>query len=613
MNNLDIADALDRLADLLQLERDNPFRVRAFRRAARAVEAHPVPMAQLLARGGDPTSLPGVGKEIAANIRELVTTGKLARLAALEAQAPPSLLELTRLPGVGPQKARALWEGLGVATLPDLQAAIAAGRVATLPGFGERTQSRLLAAIAERREMSRRLLLPTAEMLLAALLLHLRETPGVERAEAAGSFRRRKETVGDLDLVAAARDPAPVLAAFTGWHRATRVESAGDTRATIVLRGGTTADLRVVPPESFGAAWIYLTGSKEHNVALRARALERGLTLSEYGLFRDREAPPPGTPPPRGRRGAGRALAGATEQEVYAALDLAWVPPELREGAGELAAAERGELPRLLERGDLRGDLQMHSHWSDGRVSIEAMVDGCIARGHEYCAITDHGPGLPVVQGLDVSRLEAQQAAIARAQESRPAFRILRGIEIDAMGDGSLPLPDEVLAGLDLVLVAVHSRLRLPRDEQTRRYLAALDHPAAQVLAHPTARRLGRRPGVEADWDAIFARAAARGVAVEANASPERLDLDGALLRRAREQGCKLVVSTDAHSVRELDNLRWGVDQARRGWATADDVLNTRPLAELLAALRPRGGAQKPKRRRSASRPAPPSAPDKKS
>ena len=572
LNNLDIADALDRLADLLQLERGNPFRVRAFRRAARVVEAHPVPMTTLIGQGGDPSVLPGIGREIAANIRELVATGRLQRLAALEEAAPPSLIELTRLPGVGHQKARALHEHLGIATLADLQAAAAAGRVAAVPGFGELTQRRLLEALAERREISRRILLPAAEILLAAIVLHLREVPGVERVEAAGSFRRRRETVGDLDVVAAAREPGPVIAAFTGWHRAAHVEAAGESRATIVLRGGTSADLRVVPPESFGAAWIYLTGSKEHNVALRALAVRRGLTLSEHGLF-------------RGRAG-GERLAGRTEEEVYAALDLAWVPPELREGAGELEAAATGALPQLVELGQLRGDLQMHSVWSDGRVTIEGMVAACAARGHEYCAITDHGPGLPVVQGLDAERLKAQRAEIARVQERHPNLRVLAGLELDVMGDGSFPLPDERLAEVDLLLAAVHSRLRLPRDEQTRRYLRALEHPAVKVLAHPTARRLGRRKGVDADWDAILAAAARHGVAVEANASPERLDLDGGLLRRARELGCKLVVSTDAHSVRELDNLRWGVDQARRGWASADDVLNARPLPELLAALR---------------------------
>jgi DNA polymerase (family 10) len=585
VNNLDIADALERLADLLQLERDNPFRVRAFRRAARTVENHPVPMVQLIARGGDPSSLPGIGREIAANIRELVATGRLARLATLEEQAPPSLLELTRLPGVGPAKARLLWQHLGVANLAELQTAAAAGKVAALPGFGESTQRRLLESIAERRELSRRLLLPAAETLLAAIVEHLRAVPGVERVEAGGSYRRRRETVGDLDVAVAARDPRSALAAFVGWHRAVRVEAAGDTRATIALRGGITADLLVVPPESFGAGWLTMTGSKAHYTALCARALARGSTLTEQGLFRGRHAAAAGGGRARGRRGSGSLVAGASEEEVYAALDLPWVPPELREGAGEIEAAERGELPVLVETRELRGDLQMHSHWSDGRATLEQMVAGCVARGYEYCAVTDHGPGLPVVQGLDEARLFAQHAEIARVQERYPNIRVLRGLEIDVLGDGVLAISDAALARCDLVLAAVHSRLRLPRDEQTRRYLRALEHPAVRILAHPTARRLGRRKGVDADWDAIFAAAAARGVAVEANASPERLDLDGGLLRKAREHGCRLVVSTDAHSVRELDNLRWGVDQARRGWASRDDVLNTRPLPDLLAAL----------------------------
>jgi DNA polymerase (family 10) len=523
-----------------------------------------------------------VGNEIAACIRELVTTGRLARLEALERQAPPSLLDVMRLPGLGPKRARLLWERLGVATLADVQAAAAAGRVAGLPGFGERTQARLLEALAQRREVAHRVLLPAAEAVVVDLLGWLRAVPAVERVEAAGSFRRRRETVGDLDVVASAREAAPVLAAFTGWHRVARVEGAGDTRATVVLRRGLQVDLRVVPPESFGAALIYLTGSKEHNVTLRARAVAQGRKLSEWGLYAERGAR---------RSGAGPRIAGASEGEVYAALGLAWVPPELREDAGEIEAAEldaagRHRLPELVRLEQLRGDLQMHSTWSDGRATVEQMVAACEERGYEYCALTDHGPGLPVVQGLDGARLRAQWGEIAEVQARHPGIRVLRGLEVDVLADGSLALGDELLAGLDLVVAAVHTRLRLPAEEQTRRYLRALEHPRVAILAHPTARRLGMRGGVEADWDAIFAAAAARGVAVEANASPERLDLDGARLRRARELGCRVVVSTDAHSVRELGNLRWGVDQARRGWLTAEDVLDTRPLPELLAALR---------------------------
>ena len=580
MTNLEIADALDRLADLLQVERENPFKVRAFRRAARTVEGHPVAMEQLLAGGGDPSSLPGIGREIATVIRELIATGKSTRLETMAQSAPPSLLELTRLPGLGPKRARLVWDRLGIATLPELEAAAAAGRLADLPGFGEKTQTRLLTALAEKREAGRRLLLPAAEVILVDLLRHLRAVPGVVRVEAAGSFRRRFETVGDLDVVCASTEPRRALAAFTGWHRTARVEGAGDTRATIVLRRGAQVDLRVVPPESFGAAWIYLTGSKAHNVRLRARAVERGWKLSEWGLFAGRD----------GKSGTnqGERIAGASEEEVYAALDLACVPPELREDAGELAAAAAGTLPDLVRLDQLRGDLQMHTTWSDGRTDLETMVAACAARGYAYCAITDHGPGLPVVQGLDASALRAQHREVAAVQARHPEIRVLHALELDVMEDGSFPLSGEDLGPLDLVLAAVHTRLKLPREAQTERYLRALDHPRVAILAHPTTRRLGRRGRVDADWDAILAKAAARGVAVEANGSPERLDLDGALLRRARALGCRVVVSTDAHSVRELDNLRWGVDQARRGWLTAADIVNALPLPELLSWLGPR-------------------------
>ena len=568
---------MDRLADLLQVERENPFKVRAFRRAARSVEGHPVAMETLIAGGGDPTTLPGVGREIANVIRELVGTGKSTRIETMAQSAPPSLLELTRLPGLGPKRARLVWDRLGIATLPELEAAAAAGRLAELPGFGEKTQTRVLTALAEKREMGRRLLLSAAEVIVVDLLRHLRGVPGVVRVEAAGSFRRRFETVGDLDVVCASTEPRRALAAFTGWHRTARVEGAGETRATIVLRRGAQVDLRVVPPESFGAAWIYLTGSKAHNVALRARAVERGWKLSEWGLFAGRDG--------KSGKDQGERLAGATEEEVYAALDLAWIPPELREDDGELAAAAKGELPDLVRLDQLRGDLQMHTTWSDGRAALETMVAACAARGYEYCAITDHGPGLPVVQGLDASALRAQHREIAAVQARHPAIRVLHALELDVMEDGSFPLSEEELAPLDLLLAAVHTRLKLPREEQTQRYLRALDHPRVAILAHPTARRLGRRGRVDADWEAIFAKAAARGVAVEANGSPERLDLDGGLLRRARALGCKVVVSTDAHSVRELDNLRWGVDQARRGWLAATDVINTLSLPDLLSWL----------------------------
>jgi DNA polymerase (family 10) len=579
LTNLEIADALDRLADLLQVERENPFKVRAFRRAARTVEGYPQPMARLLAAGGDPTLLPGVGKEIAACIRELVTTGQLARLQVLERNAPPSLLELQRLPGLGPKRARLVWDKLGVATLEELEAASRDGRLATLPGFGEKTATRLLAALAEKRTTGRRLLLPTAALILDELLPHLRAVPGVMRAEAAGSFRRRLETVGDLDVVVASTDAPRALSAFTGWHRTARVEGAGDTRATIVLRRGAQVDLRVVPPESFGAAWIYLTGSKAHNVALRALAVRRGWKLSEWALFDQRHQK-------GGRDDSGARLAGASEEEVYAALGLAWVPPELREDVGELEAAAAGTLPDLVRLEQLRGDLQMHTTWSDGRASVGTMVAACADRGYAYCAITDHGPGLPVVQGLDAVALRAQHAEIAEAQARHPEIRVLRALELDLLGDGALALADEALGRLDVVLAAVHTRLKLPRDEQTRRYLRALDHPRVAILAHPTARRLGMRGPVDADWPAILQRAAARGVAIEANASPERLDANGDLLRQAKAAGCRVVISTDAHRVRELDNLRWGVDQARRAGLEAGDVLNTLPLQELLAALR---------------------------
>lgn len=575
MTNAEIARVLAEVADILEIRQEDSFRIRAYRNAARTVEVQTVPLARLVAEGKPLTALPGIGKQMAAHIREMVETGTLAYRDELAAEVPRSLIELMRLPAVGPKRAFRLWKELGIASVEALEEAAQAGRIAALSGFGAKSQEKILAGIAAARRRSERLRLAAAERHVEPLLAYLRGGPPPARVEVAGSYRRRCETIGDVDLLAVGPE---VMARFLAYPQIERVEMAGDTRATVFLGSGLQVDLRVVPPESWGAALVYFTGSKEHNVKLRQRALHQGLHVSEYGVYKLE----------------GERIAGAEEEDVYAALGLPWIPPELREDHGEIEAAARGALPELVRLEDLRGDLQMHSVWSDGSESIETMLAACAARGYEYIALTDHSKALPMVRGLDERRLELQWAEMAAVQARHPEIRLLKSLEVDILADGSLDLDDEHLARLDLVVVSIHSRFELPRAEQTARVLRALEHPAVSIWAHPTARMIGRRPPIDVDLEAVLARAAALGVAVELNASPNRLDLSDQNLLLARRLGCKVVISTDAHRLSELDSMRYGVEQARRAWLTPADILNTRPLPEFLAALRKASGKEAP-------------------
>ncbi len=587
MQNLEIARRLHQVADLLEIDGANPFRVRAYRNAARTVGAHAVEMRKLVADGTDLTRLPGIGKEMANHIRELVEEGELSILGKLAERVPLTLVEVMELPGVGPKKAARLWRELEVTTVEQLAGAAESGEVAELDGFGERSQEKLLTAVRRRRGGERRIRLGDADKLIEPLLEALRAAPGVERLTVAGSLRRRVETVGDVDLLAVSDEPETVMERFTGFAGADSTEMSGPTRGRIALGSGLEVDLRVLPRESYGAALVYFTGSKEHNIKLRQRAMARGLRLSEYGLFREDEA----DQKTAGEAGqepdplAGERIAGAEEEEVYAALELPWIPPELREDRGELGAAERGELPELVTLDDLRGDLQMHTNWSDGRNTIAEMVAACAERGYDYLALTDHSPSLAMTGGLDARRLRLQAREIAKVQERHPGIRILRSQEVDILADGSLDQDDEALAELDLVVVAIHSHLQLPAARQTARLLKALEHPLVNVLAHPTARLIGKRRAVAVEIDELLHCALDNDVAVELNANPNRLDLRDTHLMRARELGVPVVISTDAHRVGQLDLMRYGVEQARRAWLTARDVLNTLPVEKLLARL----------------------------
>jgi DNA polymerase (family X) len=577
VDNVEIARILEEVADILEIQNANTFRIRAYRNAVRTVETQMTPLRRWVEENRALTDLPGIGKEMANHIREMVETGTLGFRDELVAEVPRSLVDLMRLPGVGPKKAWKLWDELKICSVEELEAAAKEGRIATVAGFGAKTQEKILAGVAEHRQHTSRMLLADAERFVEPLLAYLNEIPEVERLEVAGSYRRRRETVGDIDLLAITTSPGPVMEGFLAYPQRDKILMSGDTRSTITLGSGLQVDLRVVPPDCYGAALVYFTGSKEHNVKLRRRAVEKGLRISEYGVFRVDENDP---------EAEGERIAGREEADVYATVGLAFIPPELREDRGEIEKAAAGKLPRLIRQEDLKGDLHMHSTWSDGRSSIEEMVEACAARGYEYMVISDHSKALAMTNGLDAYRLRAQWAEIEEVRARHPEIKILRSMEVDILSDGSLDLEDEMLAGLDLVLVSLHSRLDLPSDSQTERVLKALAHPEVDIFCHPTARLINRRRPAEMDLDAVLEEAAKRGVAVELNSNPHRLDLKDTHLARAKELGCKVVISTDSHRPRELDLMRYGIEQARRAGLTAEDVLNTLPFAEFQAAVR---------------------------
>ncbi|MCB5945609.1 DNA polymerase/3'-5' exonuclease PolX [Acidocella sp. KAb 2-4] len=570
-SNAEIAAQLDKIADLLDIEGANPFRIRAYRRAARLVGELPRAVADMLAAGEDLDDLPGIGPDLAGKIATLAQGRAPPLLLELERETPPGIAALLAIPGLGPKRVHALHEALGIDSVAALRQAAADGKLRGVPGFGAGLAAKIVDALAGGAGAAPRTLLAVAEQTAQPLLAYLRQAEGVSAAEIAGSFRRRRETVGDLDIVAVAAESAPVMRRFTGYEAVAEVVERGPTRATIRLRGGLQVDLRVVPPESYGAALCYFTGAKAHNIALRQIALDQGLKLNEYGLHR-----------------GPRRVAGATEADLYERLGLRWIPPELREDQGEIAAARANRLPHLLTLDDIRGDLHMHTTASDGRTSLRGMAEAARARGYAYIAITDHSRRLRMAHGLDAKRLAREMEEIDRLNADTPGFTILKSIEVDILEDGTLDLPDDVLSRLDLVVGAVHSRFDLPPAQQSERLLRAMDHRCFTILAHPTGRLLNQRPAYALDMARVMRGAAERGCFLELNAQPERLDLNDAHCRMAKSLGLKLAISTDAHGDAELGFMRFGVDQARRGWLEAADVLNTRPLPALRALLRQR-------------------------
>ena len=570
VHNADVAAVFEEMADLLEIEGANPFRVRAYRFAARTLRDLPVEVGEMVAKGEDLTSLPGIGDDLAGKIKEILATGTAAALEAQRKRVPATLAELLRIPGLGPKRVKRLAHELKIRSLSELQTAAKEGRVRTLSGFGEKTEQHILDALATRLAEAPRVQRAVAIPYAEALVAYLEQSSGVSRVIAAGSYRRGLETIGDLDILVTAPAGRAVMDRFVAYQEVRDVLAHGATKSSVRLQSGLQVDLRVVPQESYGAALLYFTGSKSHNVVLRQLAQQRGLKLNEYGVFR-----------------GDKPVAGETEESVYAALGLPWIPPELREGRGEIDAAKAGRLPHLVDLHDLKGDLHAHTRATDGRHSLQEMAEAARLRGLQYFAITDHSRRLTMAKGLDSTRLLQQMEDIDRLNATLSGITILKGIEVDILEDGNLDLPDEVLGRLDLVVGAVHSRFNLSNRRQTERIMKAMDHPHFSILAHPSGRLIGRREPYEVDMLRIIRKARERRCFLEINAHPERLDLTDIYCRMAKEEGVLLAVNTDAHSMLDLENARFGVGQARRGWLEKTDVLITRPYAELRKLLKP--------------------------
>ncbi|MEW6705658.1 MAG: DNA polymerase/3'-5' exonuclease PolX [Pseudomonadota bacterium] len=562
--NADVAAVFDEIADLLEVRNANVFRVRAYRNAARMLGELGRDVKAMVDQGEDLDALPGIGPDLAGKITEIVATGRCAQLEQLRKEVPPAVGELLKIRGLGPRRVAALHQALGVRTLLQLQRACEQGRIRQVPGFGPKAEQQILQSVASRLAAGRRVKLAVAAQVAEALLAELKAVPGVVQAVPAGSLRRMRETVGDLDLLVTAAPGSPVMQRFAAGPRVRRVLAQGSTRASVELDTGLQVDLRAVAPAGLGAAWVYFTGSKAHNIALRRIAQDRGLKLNEYGVYRGRQR-----------------IAGDTEASVYRALGLPFIEPELREERGEIEAARAGRLPALVQRADLRGDLHAHTRDSDGHDSLEAMAEAARTRGLQYLAITDHSQHLGVARGLDAGRLARQIDRIDALNERLHGIVLLKGVEVDILADGRLDLPDELLARLDLVVGAVHHQFDLPREKQMARLRRAMDHRCFSILAHPAARLIDTRAPIELDLEALVRHARERGCFLELNAQPERLDLSDIGCRIARDQGVLVSIASDAHSGLELDNLRLGLGQARRGWLAAADVLNTRPLPAL--------------------------------
>ena len=563
VHNAEIAAMFDQAAELLEIKGDNPFRTRAYRRAARVVEGLPKSVTSLLQAGQDLSELPGIGKDLAGKIASIARTGKFDLLESLKRELPGDLGAIAAIPGLGPKRVKLLHDTLGIRSIENLHRAARRGALRGIRGFGPKIEQSILAAISK-PAAEKRFKLPIAEAEADALVGYLRRGLDDGQVVVAGSYRRRRETVGDLDILVTARRGTAIGDRLVAYENVANVLAQGSTRTAVELRSGLHVDLRVVPEQSYGAALMYFTGSKAHNIALRSIAGEHGWKLNEYGLFAGK-----------------RRIAGASEEKIYQKLGLSYVPPELREDRGEVALARKNSLPRLISLSDIRGDLHVHSNWSDGTVPIAEMVASAAARGYDYIAITDHSQRVTVAKGLDAGRVSRQIDEIDRLNVKLRGLTILKGIECDILADGRLDLSDKVLSRLDIVVASVHYKFNLPREAQTERIIRAMDNRHVSIIAHPTGRLIGEREPYDIDMERIIAAAHERRCHLELNAEPDRLDLKDIHPQAAKSMGVKVAISTDAHSIAGLGYMRYGIDQARRGWLEPDDVINTRPLAQL--------------------------------
>lgn len=564
VQNKDIADIFNKMADLLDIQGANPFRIRAYRNAARNLSSLPQNVSDMIKEGGDLTRLAGIGNDLAGKIKEIVETGSLSQLEEIEAKIPSELNQLIKISGLGPKRVKALHRNLGVDNLKDLKKAAEKGKIQELKGFGRKIEQEILEGLQRMDGKEDRIKLSEAEQRARPLLTFLKKAKGIKEVVVAGSYRRRKETIGDLDILVTCKKGAKVMDRFTDYEDVRKVISKGKTRSSIVLRSGLQVDLRVLPQVSYGAALHYFTGSKSHNIEVRKLAVKKGLKINEYGVFKKEER-----------------IAGKTEKEVYDTVGLAFIEPELRENRGELDAARQGQLPDLIKLEDLRGDLHTHTKETDGHNSLEEMAKAAKDRGYEYMAVTEHSKKVAMAKGLDAERLKKQIKEIDRLNEKLEGIILLKGIEVDILKDGSLDLPDEILKELDLTVCSVHYNQNLPEKQQTERIIRAMDNPYFNILAHPTGRLINEREPYAVDLEKIMEAARDRGCFFEINAHPDRLDLSGQYCKMAKDMGLKVVISTDAHSLADLDFMRFGVDQARRGWLEAGDVINTRSWKQL--------------------------------
>jgi DNA polymerase (family 10) len=573
MTNQELAAIFDRIADLSEIKGEIVFKTLAYRKVAESLrnlaeDVNTVHQQKRLAE------IPGVGKAIAEKIDELLKTGKLGFLEKLEQEVPPSLIELLQVPDVGPRKVAMFWKEANITNLTELQEAAQTGRLRKLPGLGEKSEARILAGIEALSHRSKRMLLGTAWPVARRWVEWLRQLPGVDRAESAGSLRRWRSTIGDLDIVIASNRPEDVMKDFVSHPDVERIRGQGENKSSVELKSGLSIQVWIQPPERFGTLWLYATGSKDHNVRVRELAQRKGLSLSEHGLADQ----------------AGKEQLAATEEEVYAALGLPWIAPELREDRGEIQAALAGKLPHLIELVDQKSDLHNHTTWSDGHATIQEMAEAARARGLKVLAITDHSSGLGVANGLTVERLHEQRKEIDAVQKKMgDSIRLLQGTEVEIHADGSLDYPDEVLAELDIVTASLHSSLRQPREVITERLLRAINNPNVDMIGHPSGRLLPNREGADLDWDAVLAAAQKNKTVLEINASPSRLDLDEVYARRAGEMGILLSINTDSHATDQLDQAEYGVSVARRAWLEPRQVISTWPAEQLLAWLKARG------------------------